>query len=58
MSFLDKTIRLVVACGALGAGYFYENIWGLLGLIPLLTGYFGYCPLYSLIKKGSKWVGK
>ena len=54
MSFLDKTMRLVVACGALGAGCFYENIWGLLGLIPLLTGYFGYCPLYSLIKKGSK----
>ena len=54
MSFLDKTIRLIVAIGALCAGCYYQNVWGLLGFIPLLTGYFGYCSLYSLIKKGSK----
>lgn len=58
MSFLDKTIRLIVAIGALCAGCYYQNAWGLLGFIPLLTGYFGYCPLYLLIKKGVKWAGK
>ncbi|WP_289180987.1 YgaP family membrane protein, partial [Helicobacter japonicus] len=24
---------------------YFESLWGLLGLIPLLTGVFGVCPL-------------
>ncbi|MCM2324629.1 MAG: DUF2892 domain-containing protein, partial [Oligoflexia bacterium] len=26
-----------------------ETPWGYVGLVPLLTGAFGYCPLYPLI---------
>lgn len=28
-----------------------RSAWGLLGLIPLLTGLIGYCPAYKLIGK-------
>jgi hypothetical protein len=26
-----------------------RSLWGLLGLIPLLTGVVGFCPLYRLV---------
>lgn len=26
-----------------------QSVWGWAGLIPLLTGLVGYCPLYSLL---------
>mgnify|MGYP001810115198 CR=1 FL=1 len=26
-----------------------QSLWGLVGLVPLLTGLFGTCPLYTLI---------
>lgn len=26
-----------------------QTPWGWIGLVPLLTGIFGYCPAYSLI---------
>lgn len=26
-----------------------KTAWGLLGFIPLLTGAFGYCPMYHLL---------
>ncbi|MCB1648968.1 MAG: DUF2892 domain-containing protein [Pseudomonadales bacterium] len=26
-----------------------QSMWGLLGLVPLLTGLVGFCPLYKVI---------
>ena len=26
-----------------------HSMWGMLGLVPLLTGVFGFCPLYRLL---------
>ena len=47
---IDKTARLAVGlvlcilalAGTIGA-------WGWIGLVPLLTGLAGFCPLYRLI---------
>lgn len=30
-----------------------KSVWGLVGLVPLITGLMGYCPLYSIIGQGS-----
>lgn len=27
-----------------------KTMWGLLGLVPLLTGISGYCPLYAVLR--------
>lgn len=52
MSLLDKTIRLVVAGIIFFVfGFVFPSWWWALGLIPLLTGYYGYCPLYKIFKK-------
>ena len=42
----DKIIRSVVGIAAIVAGYYYHNWWGLLGLAPLLTAVFSFCPVY------------
>ncbi|HQO29506.1 MAG TPA: DUF2892 domain-containing protein [Accumulibacter sp.] len=47
---IDKILRIVVGIaliamtlmGVIGA-------WGWVGVVPLLTGLFGVCPLYSII---------
>lgn len=46
VGFIDRVARLVLGCALLGAGYYYQSWWGLIGLVPLLTALFGYCPAY------------
>jgi len=43
---IDRILRIVVGIALLGAGYYYQNLWGLVGLIPLGTALIGWCPLY------------
>ena len=45
---VDRTIRVIIGLGVLAAGLYYKNWWGLVGLLPLLTGLAGRCPPYSL----------
>ena len=53
MSSLDRIIRIIVGIALLGVLVFVSGgiRWiGLIGLIPLLTGIVGFCPLYALFK--------
>lgn len=49
---MDRGVRIVMGIGMIGAGLFLGGTWGLVlgavGLIPLLTGAIGWCPLYSV----------
>lgn len=42
----DQIIRVLIGIVIIGAGFYFKNWWGLVGLIPLLTGAFRWCPLY------------
>ena len=44
----DKTIRIVLGIVIIALGFYYESYWGAIGLIPLITGIIGTCPIYSL----------
>ncbi|OUM00980.1 YgaP family membrane protein [Variovorax sp. JS1663] len=46
---LDRTLR-IVAGGALATLAWADTIgpWGYLGVVPLLTGVVGMCPVYTL----------
>lgn len=47
---LDRIIRIVIGIGLVAFVFFGpETRWGWLGLVPLLTGVVGYCPLYRLL---------
>jgi len=43
---IDRVIRLIAGFGILGAGYYFKSWWGLLGIVPLLTATFRFCPAY------------
>lgn len=43
---IDRMVRVTVGLGILGAGYYFKNWLGLIGLVPLLTAFVGFCPAY------------
>jgi hypothetical protein len=45
----DRTIRLLLAVIIGGAGIYFRSWWALAALIPLVTGLFSFCPLYTLL---------
>lgn len=46
---VDRTIRVLVGLILISLVVVGpQTAWGYLGFIPLLTGLFGYCPLYSV----------
>lgn len=49
---VDQWIRIILGVAILSLLIFIDGsprFWGLLGLIPLITGIIGYCPLYALL---------
>lgn len=48
---IDKVLRIVIGGALLSMLFFVEGPdkwWGAIGVIPLLTGLAGFCPLYTL----------
>lgn len=43
---IDRIIRVILGLGILGAGYYFKNWLGLIGIVPLLTAFVGFCPAY------------
>lgn len=47
---LDRTLRIVVGLALIAlAATGVVGLWGWIGVVPLLTGAIGNCPLYSLL---------
>ncbi len=47
---LDRILRILIGLAILSLGFIGPRTnWAMLGLIPLLTGAIGTCPLYSLL---------
>ena len=47
---LDRGLRILVGLGLLSLVLIGpKTIWGLVGLLPLLTGLIGWCPPYHLL---------
>jgi hypothetical protein len=47
---IDKVLRIVAGLAILSLVFIVEGSarwWGLVGLVPLLTGLTGWCPLYA-----------
>lgn len=49
---IDKIIRFILGIVLLSLLFLVNGnlkYWGLIGIIPILTAVFGYCPLYSIL---------
>lgn len=42
----DRVLRIIAGLAILGAGYYFKSWWGLIGILPILTGTFRFCPAY------------
>lgn len=42
----DRVLRALVGLSLLGAGLYFKSWWGLVGIVPLLTAIFRFCPAY------------
>lgn len=47
---IDRGLRIAVGAGVLSLAFVGpQTPWGYVGLIPLLTGLVGFCPLYAIL---------
>jgi hypothetical protein len=51
---IDRAARIVIGLSLIAAalglfGPAYQSVWGWIGVIPVLTGLIGWCPLYSVL---------
>lgn len=54
---VDRLLRIIVGAAIVVWGVYAESWWGLVGLVPLMTGLLNWCPVYlplklSTIKRG------
>ncbi len=43
---IDKVLRIVAGLVIIGLGLYYKSWWGAIGIVPLGTGLFNFCPAY------------
>lgn len=47
---IDRALRILVGAGVLSLAFIGpQTPWGYIGLVPLLTGLIGWCPVYTLL---------
>jgi hypothetical protein len=50
VGLIDRVLRVIVGLGLLSLCVVGpQTPWGLVGLVPLLTAFVGFCPAYRLI---------
>ena len=42
----DKIIRLILGAAIIGAGVYFNNWWGAIGIVFIATALMGWCPAY------------
>jgi hypothetical protein len=45
---IDKALRAIVGLAIIGAGVYFQSWWGAVGIVPLLTAAFSFCPAYPI----------
>ncbi len=46
---MDRTLRVIVGMVLVGLALTKGYVWAWIGVVPSLTGAFGYCPAYTLL---------
>ena len=45
----ERLLRIITGVVIIGLGLYFQSWWGVIGLVPLLTGLFRFCPLYKML---------
>lgn len=46
---VDRLIRIILGLIVAIAGVIFDSWWGLIGIVPIATGLFKFCPLYYIL---------
>ena len=46
---IDRKLRIIVGLIIIATGLLYQSWWGVVGLVPLVTGFIRWCPAYGAI---------
>jgi hypothetical protein len=47
---VDRLLRIILGLIIAILGVYFDSWWGLIGVVPLATGLFSFCPMYVLLK--------
>lgn len=50
----DKIIRIILGIVIAVLGYYNKSWWGLIAVIPFLTAFISFCPLYLIFGINTK----
>lgn len=45
---IDRILRIVVGLALIGVAVSGVSVWGWIGVVPLVTGLFKFCPAYAI----------
>lgn len=45
----EQIIRIIVGLVIIVLGIYFKSWWGLIGIIPIITGVIRYCPISDLL---------
>ena len=51
---IDKIVRIILAIVIAALGIYYKSWWGLVAIVPLVTAFMSFCPLYPIFKISTK----
>jgi hypothetical protein len=54
MGQLDRVLRAILGIIVIALGIYYQSLWGIIGVILLLTSTISWCPLYVPFKFSTK----
>jgi type IV secretory pathway TrbD component len=47
---IDRIVRILLGLALVAMGLYTQSWWGAVGLVPLITGLVGWCPMYLPFK--------
>lgn len=45
----ERMLRIIAGIIIIAVGVYFQSWWGVVGVIPLFTGLFRFCPLYTML---------
>lgn len=51
---VDKTIRILLGATIIAIGAHMNSVYGILGIVPIITAQVGLCPLYTVLHISTK----
>jgi hypothetical protein len=50
----DRIIRFILGAVIIALGFYFKSWWGIIGVLPIITGFLNFCPAYNLIGVSTK----